>query len=327
MEKTIYRGALAAMLMTAAMPAFAQDVPAKIVLAIHGSTSNSFFQAVKLGYEDACTKVGASCQMLFAQTDGAIPEHVANLEAAVAGKPDAIITTIIDNRAYDDVIARARAQGITVIATNVDDTDGAKGNERQAFIGQDFQAAGYALAEDLATHFPKDGPINVVIGVNLPGANFSEQRAKGIENYLNEYKTAHKDRDIKITRIDAGIDPSVTAERFSAALTANPAITAYFDTVNNNAAVARVLRDRGTQAGKVLLAGFDLVPQVIQELQSGYIQVQVDQQPYMQGYLPVIQADLAKRVKLSPADVNTGNALVHREDAAALMDLSRKGLR
>ncbi|HCL67834.1 MAG TPA: ABC transporter substrate-binding protein [Rhizobium sp.] len=327
MRKTLYRGVLAAMLMTVAMPAFAADAPTKIVLAIHGSTSNSFFQAVKLGYQDACAKVGASCQMLFAQTDGAIPEHVANLEAAVSGKPDAIITTIIDNRAYDDVIARARSQGITVIATNVDDTEGAKGNKRQAFIGQDFQAAGYALAEDLATRFPKEGPINVVIGVNLPGANFSEQRAKGVEDYLNEYKAAHTDRKVNITRIDAGIDPSVTAERFGAALTANPEINAYFDTVNNNAAVARTLRDRGTEAGKVLLAGFDLVPQVIQELQSGYIQVQVDQQPYMQGYLPVIEADLAKAVKLSPADVNTGNALVHKEDAEALMDLSRKGLR
>ena len=88
----------------------------------------------------------------------------------------------------------------------------------------------------------------------------------------------------------------MTAERFSTALTADPHITAYFDIVNNDAAVARVLRDRGIEPGKVLLAGFDLVPQVLQELQSKYIQVQVDQQPYMQGFMPVMMAYLAKQV-------------------------------
>ncbi len=326
MTNTLKKSLLAAALLLGAVPASAEDAT-KIVFAIHGSTSNSFFQAVKLGYEDACAKTGASCQMLFAQTDGAIPEHVANLQAAISGKPDAIITTIIDNRAYDDVIARARAIGITVIATNVDDTEGAKGNQREAFIGQDFHAAGYALAKGLSASFPKDGPLSFLIGVNLPGANFAEQRAGGIEAFLKEYKAANPTRDIRTTRIDAGIDPSVTAERFSAALTANPNLTAYFDTVNNDAAVARVLRDRGIEAGKVLLAGFDLVPQVIQELESGYIQVQVDQQPYMQGFMPVMEAYLSKNFGLLPADIDTGKGIIVKEDVPRLKELAAQGVR
>jgi simple sugar transport system substrate-binding protein len=301
--------------------------PLRIVFAVHGASTNTFFQAVRLGFEDACAKIGAQCQMVFAQTDGAIPQQVANLEASIARSPDAIITTIIDDRAYNDVIARARAAGITVIAANVDNTQGAAGNARQAFIGQDFVAAGYALAKGLSASFPADGPMSIVIGVNLPGANFSEKRAAGIEKFLNEYEAAHPDRQITVKRIDAGIDPAVTAERFTTALTADPHITAYFDTVNNDAAVARVLRDRGIEPGKVLLAGFDLVPQVIQELQSKYIQVQVDQQPYMQGFMPVMMTYLAKQVGLAPADINTGDALVYPADAANLMELSKKGLR
>jgi len=317
-----------AVLALAATAAAAQEkTPTRIAFVIHGSTSNSFFQAVKLGFEAACGQVGAECRMLFAQTDGAIPEQIANIEAAIAGKPDAIITTIIDDKAYDEVISRARAAGITVIASNVDDTKGAAGNGRQAFVGQNFAAAGYELAKGLSESFPADGPLSFVIGVNLPGANFSEQRAAGVEKFLKEYQEAHPDRKIKIARIDAGIDPAVTAERFGAALTADPAMTAYFDTVNNDSAVARVLRDRGIAAGKVLLAGFDLVPQVIQELQTGYIQVQVDQQPYLQGYMPVIMADLAKKIRLAPADIDTGRALERQTDAEALMPLSAAGLR
>ncbi|MFV0360196.1 substrate-binding domain-containing protein [Tropicimonas sp.] len=308
------------------LPALAQEEP-KLVLAIHGSATNSFFQAVRLGFEDACAKVGADCQMLFAQTDGSIPEHVANLETAISRAPDALITTIIDDRAYDEVLARARESGITVIATNVDDTEGARGNARQAFVGQDFVAAGYELARDLSRHFPAEGPLTVLIGVSLPGANFAEKRAAGIEKFLADYQAANPDRAMTVRRIDSGIDPAVTAERVGSALTADPGLTAYFDIVNNNSAVARILRDRGIGAGQVLLAGFDLVPQVVQELQSGYIQVQVDQQPYMQGFLPVAMAYLAHTAGLSPADVNTGNALVYPQDAEALLALSREGLR
>ena len=305
----------------------AQAEPLTIAFAVHSATGNTFWQAVKLGYEDACKLVSAQCQMIFTQTEGSIQEHVANLQAAVARHPQALITSIIDDKAYDAVIQDARDKGITVIATNVDDTQGAAGNAREAFVGQDFVSAGYALAAGLAKKLPAEGPLKFVVGVNLPGANFSERRALGILNFLNEYKAAHGDRSIEIRRIDASIDPAVTAERFSSLYSADPAITAYFDTVNNDAAVARVLKDRGVPAGKVLLAGFDLIPQVIQELKSGYIEVQCDQQPYMQGFLPVMMAYLKANVGLAPVDVNTGKALVTAADAPALLALSKKGVR
>ena len=48
--------------------------------------------------------------------------------------------------------------------------------------------------------------------------------------------------------------------------------------------------DRKVPAGKVLLGGFDIVPEVLKDMKAGYIQVEVDQQPFLQGYLPVIQA-------------------------------------
>ena len=62
-------------------------------------------------------------------------------------------------------------------------------------------------------------------------------------------------------------------------------------------------------------------------MQAGYIQVQVDQQPYMHGFIPVMQAYLADAVGLSPADVDTGQGIVTPADADAIMELSAKGLR
>ena len=117
------------------------------------------------------------------------------------------------------------------------------------------------------------------------------------------------------------------ADRVGAYLAARPETNAYFDTGFWHAGVAGVLRDRGIEPGKVLLAGFDIVPVVLDEMDAGYIQVEVDQQPYMQGFLPVMMVHLSKTVGLAPADINTGEALVYPADVAAVRGLSEQGLR
>ncbi|MDP1731428.1 MAG: sugar ABC transporter substrate-binding protein [Devosia sp.] len=317
-------GAIPAML---TVPALAQDAPLNIAFTIHSSASNTFWQAVKKGFEDGCGKVAANCQMIFTQTEGAVEQQVANMQAAIAGKPDALITSIVDNQAFDQIIADARAQGIIVIASNVDDLEGAAGNARQAFIGQGFTAAGYALAQAQAKNFPADGPIHVLVGISAPGQNWSEQRGGGVMKFLEEFKTANPDREIAFERIDSGTDLAVTGDRVGAYLNAHPETTAYFDTGFWHAAVARVLRDRGVAPGTVLLGGFDLVPEVLQEMKSGYVQVQVDQQPYMQGFMPVMEVYLSKKVGLAPADINTGLGIVTPDMVDGIMALSTQGVR
>jgi simple sugar transport system substrate-binding protein len=179
----------------------------------------------------------------------------------------------------------------------------------------------------MSEHFPAEGPVKVLVGISAPGQNWSEARGGGVLDFLAEYKESNPDRDISYERIDSGTDLAVTADRVRAYLNANADTTAYFDTGFWHAAVARVLKDRGVKPGKVLLGGFDLVPEAVQQMQAGYIQVQVDQQPYMQGFIPVMQAYLAKNFGLAPADVDTGQGIVTPGDAEAIMALSAKGLR
>jgi simple sugar transport system substrate-binding protein len=293
----------------------------------HSSASNTFWQSVKKGYDDACEKVAANCQLILTQTEGSVEQAVANLQAAIASKPDAIFVAIVDDKAYDNVIKEAVDAGILVLAVNVDDSEGAKGNARKAFIGQGFVAAGYSLAKAQAENFPKDGPLNLLVGVNAPGQTWSEQRAGGVTKYLEEYKAANPGREINITRIDSATDLALTADRIGAYLNANPNTTAYFDTGYWHAGVAKVLKDRGIEPGKILLGGFDLVPEVLQQMQAGYVQVQVDQQPYMQGYMPVMEAYLWKKAGLAPADIDTGQGIVTPKDVPAIIELSKQGLR
>lgn len=305
----------------------AQEEPLDIVFAHHSSASNPFWQAVQRGFDDACTKIEARCQMLFTQTEGSVEQQYANIQAALAQQPDALLTTIVDNTAFDPLIEQARGNGVIVMAVNVDDTEGAAGNARQAFVGQGFVPAGRTLAEAMAERFPEEGPINAVVGISAPGQNWSEQRGQGIMEGLEAYADAHPEREVNIERLDTGTDGAVVADRVGAHLNANPDTTVYFDTGLWHAYVARVLADRGVEPGSVLMGGFDIVTEVLDQMEAGYIQVQVDQQPYMQGFIPVMQVYLAETVGLSPADVDTGQGLVFPEDVAELRDLAAQGLR
>lgn len=325
MKKLLTTVACATMLLGGATSAQSEGL--NIVFTHHSSASNTFWQAVKKGFDDACDKIDANCQMIFTQTEGSIEQQAANMEAALARKPDALLTSIVDDRALDEIIDRAVGDGVTVIAVNVDDSEGADGNARAAFVGQGFRPAGYSLGKAMSEHFPKEGPVKVLVGISAPGQNWSEARGGGVMDFLEDYKAANSGRDISWERIDSGTDLAVTADRVGAYLNANPDTTAYFDTGFWHAAVARGLKDRGIEPGEVLLGGFDLVPEAVQQMQAGYIQVQVDQQPYMQGFIPVMQAYLAHTVGLSPADVDTGQGIVTPADADAIMELSAKGLR
>ena len=113
----------AALSFALAGPAAAEE-KLNIVFTHHSSASNPFWQAVKKGFDDACAKIQANCQMVFTQTEGSIDQEVANQQAALARKPDALITTLVDNNAFVGNLKDAKAKGVIVIASNVDATEG-----------------------------------------------------------------------------------------------------------------------------------------------------------------------------------------------------------
>lgn len=320
--------ASAALLIGAAGVANADDAkPLKIIYVTHADSGNAFWLSVKKGMDDACTLIKASCQMLFVSKPGDIQGQVANIQAAEAQSPDLIITSIPDNKAFRAVIKEAISSGIPVIASNVDDTEGAKANARLAFVGQDFILAGEALGNAAATKFPASGDIKVLIGVNAPSQNWSRTRANGVEAALKDWQKAHPDRKISWDEIDAGLNYGVTGDRFGNYLTGSPDLTAYLDTGFWDVGVVSVLKDRGIAPGKIIVGGFDLVPDVLAQMKAGYIQFHIDQQPYLQGYAPVIEAPLIKNYKLAAFDVNTGSAVVTPDQVDAIMALSKNGYR
>jgi simple sugar transport system substrate-binding protein len=311
-----------------AAPAAAEDnAPLRIIYTTHSDSGNAFWLSVKKGMDDACALIKADCQMLFVSKAGDVQGHIANIQAAIAQNPDLLVTSITDNKAFDQVIKEAVSTGIPVIASNVDDLEGAKGNARLAFVGQDFHLAGLALGRAIATKFPQSGPVKVLVGVNAPADNWSRARADGVIAALKEWKEAHADRQITWDEIDAGLDYGTTSDRVGNYLTTNPDLNAYADTGFWDVGVVAVLKDRGIEPGKITLGGFDLVPDVLAQMKAGYVQFHIDQQPYLQGYVPVMQAPLIKKYKLAAFDVNTGSAVITPDQVEAIEALSKQGYR
>lgn len=79
---------------------------------------------------------------------------------------------------------------------------------------------------------------------------------------------------------------------------------------------------------KVKVATFDLSPGVLEAVRDGKMLFAIDQQPFLQGYMPVALLTLYKKYGLMlPSNVGTGPSFVTKDNAAQVIDLSAKGIR
>ena len=291
---------------------------------MHSNTGQPFWGAVNRGMQDACTQLDLDCQMLFLDRDGDIAQVKSNFDAAVAQQVDGIVTTIINDDILDESVQMAIDAGIPVVAANVDDSEAGGGNARVSFIGQDLEQAGYDLAAEVSKAFP-DGDVHVLInGVDLAQA-WAAQRTRGIERFMEEYK-AERGEGVTWEVIEATYDTPTEQSRVSAYAQSYPGLTAVIDVANGFPA-ALAFQDLGYEPGQVAVAGFDLIPPVVDAIKSGYMQVAVDQQPYLQGYLPIVQLYMIKKFNLGPWDVNTGKAMVTPANVEEIEALSKEGIR
>src|SRR5690606_27828374 len=78
----------------------------------------------------------------------------------------------------------------------------------------------------------------------------------------------------------------------------------------------------------VLISTFDLSAGFLKYVADGKAAFSIDQQQYLQGYLPVAFLALNAEYGLMPGgDVPSGPNLVTKETAAKVIDLSAKGIR
>jgi simple sugar transport system substrate-binding protein len=83
----------------------------------------------------------------------------------------------------------------------------------------------------------------------------------------------------------------------------------------------------GKKPGQVVAVGFDTSPQIVEAFKAGWVQLTADQQPFNQGYLPILSLCQQIVYRLAPLNVDTGAGFVTPENYEAVSGLAKEGLR
>jgi simple sugar transport system substrate-binding protein len=279
---------------TSASGIFKSSGKPKFVLVNH-VTTNPFFVPTRYGAEDACKLLGCSYQFTGSKNSN-VNEMVNAFNTAVTSGADGIACCLIDKKAFNQPTDAALKAKIPVLAYNADEPS----NGRLAYIGQDLFASGVAMGKRIQGLVPSG---DVVLFIATPGSSNIQPRIDGALSVLRKVS------GIKTHVITTGAELPAELSVINAYAQSHPDTKGYFavDAGSTQGLAQTIqkqkLRDKGVKGG-----GYDLTP-VTQKLLAGdQIDFTIDQQPYLQGFFPIMELYLAKASETlsGVADVNTG---------------------
>ena len=297
---------------SALTPAMAQD-DIRIVVVSHGQASDPFWSVVKNGVDTARDELGITVEYLAPDTYNMV--RMAQLiDAAVASAPDGLVVSIPDADALGDSIRDAIASGIPVISMN-SGSDVRKSLGVSVHVGQTEYEAGFGGGERMAAL-----GVDKAICVNHEVGNVAlDLRCEGFIDGLGS-------TDVEVLAVS--IDPTEIRNAVTAYLTRNSDVDAIFALGPLSAEPSLAVLEEEGLIGSIKLASFDLSPTVLQALDDGKMEFAIDQQQFMQGYLPIVLLTLNHKYGLMPgADVLTGPGFVTPDNAAQVIELSTQGIR
>lgn len=276
--------------------------------------NEEFFVPVRKGMADAAKLMGV--EATFTGTEGVDTKAQAAMVAqAVKDGYDGIAVDIIHEQDFDKVVADALKAGIPVVAFNTDDTSP---NSRLSTVSQNLYEAGRTMATRAIEFIPKN--TEVLITKHDEGISALDARARGIQDVLKKH-------NIKWNVIVTTPHPHKAKEIIAEALRSNPRIktvlaTGQADTEGAGLALEKELMGKGYTT-----AGFDLSVDILRLIDAGVIRFTIDQQPYIQGFYPVIQLTLRLRYGIQPSDINAGASIITKDTARSIINLKKQNYR
>lgn len=282
---------------------------ANFIVVHHSDGTIPFWRVVDTGVKEAAAQVGATVDIRHPQRVDAV-EEAQLLETAIAEKPDGIVVSIPDESVIGPVIKKAIEAGIPVVSIN-SGGDVARKYGVLFHVGQPELAAGEGAGKRA-----KELGVTKHLCILDEAANFAlRQRCEGYAKGLG----------VQPNIVESTTDPAEIKARASAALSANPDVNGIQATgAHLCQPIYEAIVENGLE-GKVTLSCFDLTPEVIDLIKSGRVAFSVDQQQYLQGYLPIIGLDLYTKYGLVPGgDVLSGPGFVTSENVDAVSALAGK---
>jgi simple sugar transport system substrate-binding protein len=283
----------------------------RIAVVTHGQASSPFWAIVRNGVEAAGRQMDVV--ITYKAPDVYSLDHMATLiDQAVAAKPDGLVVSLPEP-GLAPAIRRAVAAGIPTVTIN-SGSDQYKKLGVLAHVGQPEADAGFKAGQRLAR-----AGVRRALCVNLVIPNQGlDARCSGLARAMR----AAGGRS-SVVRIDDQA-PSAPTKIAEAVTRAKADGVLAMNSLSGLAAV------KGLEGTDVVLGTFDLGPDVLKAVRSGRLAFAVDQQAYLQGYLPVVFLAEYARYGLFPAQgdvIPTGPNFVTRANAEQAIELSARSIR
>jgi simple sugar transport system substrate-binding protein len=264
----------------------------KFAVITHGD-NGSFWSVVYKGAKNAAADLGCTLTEVYGsqQQGQAEPDdnaENAQIQDAINAHVDGIAVSDHDPSLMNPTLAKASAAGIPVVLLNAgcDNTDIAASGALTC-VGQPEQLAGQAAG----ARFKTLGATNVLCVIHQSGQNLLD-RCNGIAQGLgvgSQCKTGSAPSkgpactEVTLSTPNAASNPQQAIGQVTSYLQSHPGINAVM-TLNNAIGTALI---SSNPASKPKIATFDLNSGVQSDLQNGSMAFAVDQQQYLQGYLPI----------------------------------------
>ena len=296
----------AATALGSAMPAVADDE--RFVLISHAPDSDSWWNTIRNAIAVASEQMGVTVEYRNPPT-GDLADMARIVEQAAASGPDGIIVTIADYDVLEGPITSAVDRGIPVVTINSGTHDQSEALGALLHVGQPEYDAGFGAGQRAASE-----GVTSFLCVNHYITNpASVERCQGFADALGV--------DLADQMIDSGQDPQEIRNRVAAYLNANPDTGAILTLGPTSAHPTLAALDDNGLAGEIYFGTFDLSGEIADAIRDGVIAFAIDQQPYLQGYLPVIiLTNLSRYGVLPSGHINSGPGFVTSANLALVQE-------
>lgn len=274
----------------------------KFVIVNH-VTTNSFFVPTQYGIQDACKLLGCSYEWTGSESSN-VNQMINALNTAVASGADGIAVSLIDLHAFNAPVEEALKKGIPVVAYNAD----APTNARLSYIGQDLKLAGEKMGERIVEAVPSG---DVALFIATPGSANLQPRIEGAEAAIKA-----SGKPITVHTVATGAAEPAELSTIDAYWVGHPSTKGMYAVDGGSTAqLAKVMQKYGLAAKGIKAGGFDLTEATQKLLHEGNIEFTIDQQPYQQGFLPILQLFFwrVSGTLTGPAEVDTGLKFLDKE--------------
>jgi simple sugar transport system substrate-binding protein len=277
-------------------------------------TDNSFFTPTQYGMADAAALLGLPTPAWTGalSTQSTVPTMLQAFNAAVTASSPGIATTVVSATSFVSPINQALSQGIPVVTYNA---NGASDNPTNgmAYVGQELLISGQEVGKRLASLMKKG---DTAVGfIAQPGSLNIQPRLDGATQALEA-------AGMKVLNGNKGVNTGASATQEAQVLPqylqANGSkIQGAFAVDGGDTALLGTSLAKYNLVGKVHAGGFDLEPQTLTAIKAGQIDFTVDQQPYLQGFLPTLYLYLwqLSGSLVAPPETNTGLKFVTKANA------------